>query len=89
MTAYGLMFHHFHDDGLHVRGQGSINNNEFKQILLKSGIENFLTPAEWLKKVESGSLLPNHRCITFDDALKTLEGRLSYVQEQEPQFKQQ
>lgn len=26
---------------------------------------------------------------TFDDALKTLEGRLSYVQEQEPQFKQQ
>lgn len=25
---------------------------------------------------------------TFDDALKTLEGRLNYIEEQEPKFKQ-
>ena len=27
------MFHHFHDDGIHTKGQGSISKDEFYKII--------------------------------------------------------
>ena len=40
-------------------------------LLLHVGIENIITPREWIERLESGDLAPQHRCLTFDDALKS------------------
>jgi len=32
--AHGIMFHHFHDDENHIKGQGSIDKHQFKQMIL-------------------------------------------------------
>ena len=30
---HGIMFHYFHDDGVHSRGQGSISKDDFYKII--------------------------------------------------------
>ena len=30
---HGLMFHHFHDEGIHPKSQGSINKDELFKII--------------------------------------------------------
>ena len=37
---HGIMFHHFHDDGIHTKGQGSIDKDDFYKMInfiLKGG----------------------------------------------------
>ena len=29
---HGIMFHHFHDNGIHSKGQGSIDKDDFYKI---------------------------------------------------------
>jgi peptidoglycan/xylan/chitin deacetylase (PgdA/CDA1 family) len=65
------MFHRFHKSDKIPTSQGSINEIEFDLILQNVGIENILSPDEWLKKLKSETLKSNHLCVTFDDGLKS------------------
>lgn len=68
-VAHGLMFHHFHSD-IHPPGQGSISGDDFRNMILFYGPENFLNAQEWFDRAESNSLKPNQVCLTFDDNLR-------------------
>ena len=70
MTSHALMFHHFFNSDIHPRGQGAINDEEFENILNFVGIENILCAEDFMQRTLEGTLLPNHRCITLDDALQ-------------------
>ena len=64
------MFHHFHDTN-HIKGQGSINEIEFRSIIdFYSKNFNLLSADLFFKKFLSKSLNKNDVCITFDDNLK-------------------
>lgn len=67
---FGQMYHHFHDDGLHRRGQGSIDADTFQSVLSEAASTGeILTPRAFATAVETGTLAPGQTCITFDDAL--------------------
>ena len=36
---HGIMFHHFHDDGIHTKGQGSLDKDEFNDGIVKKYLE--------------------------------------------------
>jgi len=67
-NAFGLMFHHFHGHG-HPAGQGAISAAQLEQLISYVGAHNVLDPQEWMESAEAGRLQPEHRCVTFDDAL--------------------
>lgn len=69
--ARGLMFHRFRADADAPEGQGSLTPGEFEAVLLDAGIENVLSPDEWLERVDAEELQPEHICITFDDGLRS------------------
>ena len=51
---HGIMFHHFHDGGIHKKGQGSIDKDEFYKLLKFIGRNNILDADiffERLKKI--------------------------------------
>ena len=50
---FGVMFHHFHSRKIKKFGQGSIDKNQFENII-KFLKKNFtiLTPEEWILRVE-------------------------------------
>ena len=64
------MFHHFHDEKKHIVSQGSINSDEFKQMLcfLQNNYE-IVDANEWCERAINNRLKPNQICLTFDDAL--------------------
>ncbi len=69
--SHGIMFHHFHDDNIHIKGQGSINSEEFEKLLnYYQRKYKILSAEEYLKKTISGNIKSDEVCITFDDALK-------------------
>ena len=39
---HGIMFHHFHDDNIHTKSQGSINKDDFFKIINFIGKKNIL-----------------------------------------------
>ena len=41
-NPYAIMFHHFHDDLAHKKGQGSISKDNFYKIIKFIGRENIL-----------------------------------------------
>lgn len=65
---HGIMFHHFHG-GHHPKGQGSISQEEFDRILNTIGVQRFLSPSEWLERLEKKKLRDGDLCLTFDDGL--------------------
>jgi peptidoglycan/xylan/chitin deacetylase (PgdA/CDA1 family) len=68
---HGIMFHHFHDDGVHIKGQGSIDQIQFRKMLLWLQKEFTLLSADiWYKKSLDNRLESKDICITFDDNLK-------------------
>ncbi len=67
---HGIMFHHFHDEGIHKKGQGSINKDEFRKIINFIGRDNILDAAVFFEKLKNNELKENEVCITFDDAMK-------------------
>lgn len=67
-VAHGVMFHHFHD-ARHPRGQGSISEGEFEDILQFIGVHNVVSPQEWMDRLQRCEL-DGQVCLTFDDALR-------------------
>ncbi len=68
--AHGIMFHHFHDDLKHIKGQGSIDHIQFENLLifLKKNFK-ILKAENWYKKAINNELTENEICLTFDDNL--------------------
>lgn len=67
---HGIMFHHFHDDKLHLKGQGSISSKELNDLIKFIGINNILDPYTFYDLCAKGKLKNNHLCLTFDDGIK-------------------
>ena len=69
--AHGIMFHHFHDEGAHIKGQGSIDQDQFRKMIvwLKEKY-NLLSAKDWYNKALQGNLDRLDTCITFDDNLQ-------------------
>lgn len=67
---HGVMFHHFHDGGLHAPSQGSIDAGTLDALLEFVGIHRVLSAHEWVRRAASQSLQPGDLCLTFDDALR-------------------
>lgn len=62
------MFHHFHGQG-HYKGQGSISQDDFIQILDSPLSGQILSANHWLDKLNENQLEENQVCLTFDDNL--------------------
>lgn len=69
---FGVMFHHFHDNGLHPSVQGSISAGDFLEILNILRNEGFriLSADSFFDGVKNGCLEQTDVCLSFDDALK-------------------
>jgi len=68
---HGIMFHHFHDDKVHTKSQGSISEDQFIELINFIGRNNIIDAEEFLDKMKKDKLLNNHVCITFDDGIKS------------------
>ena len=64
------MFHHFHDDGIHTKGQGSISKDNFYKIINFIGKNNILDADIFFEKFKNNKLKENDVCLTFDDGIK-------------------
>ena len=64
------MFHHFHDDGIHTKSQGSIDKDDFYKMINFIGKNNILDAEIFFEKLKNKKLKETEVCITFDDALK-------------------
>ena len=64
------MFHHFHDDGIHTKIQGSIDKDDFYRIINFIGRNNILDADVFFEKYINNKLKENEVCLTFDDAIK-------------------
>jgi len=67
---HGIMFHHFHDDGRHKKGQGSINKDELYKLVKFIGRKNILNAEEFIYRFINKKLKSNNVCFTFDDGIK-------------------
>ena len=47
---HGIMFHHFHGDGIHSKGQGSIDKDDFYKMINFIGRNNILDADVFLEK---------------------------------------
>ena len=68
---HGIMFHHFHDDNIHSRGQGSITRDQLNKIIKFIGRNNIINANEFYEKFKKKKLKSNDVCFTFDDAIKS------------------
>ena len=64
------MFHHFHDDKLHKRGQGSINKDDFYKLVKFIGRRNIIGAEEFFNRFKENKLKPKDVCFTFDDGIR-------------------
>ena len=67
---HGIMFHHFHDDGIHTKGQGSISKDDFYKLIKFIGKKNILDADIFFEKFKKNNLKENEVCLTFDDGIK-------------------
>ena len=67
---HGIMFHHFHDDKIHPKSQGSITKDDFYKLIKFIGKKNILSANDYLEKFKKNKLKKNEVCFTFDDAIK-------------------
>ena len=65
------MFHHFYDDGIHTKGQGSICKDDFYKIINFIGRTNICDADVFFEKFKENKLKENEVCLTFDDAIKS------------------
>lgn len=71
MFSHGIMFHHFCDGNLHIKGQGAITAKEFESLLdFYQKDHKIISADEYSEKVKNGQLREDEVCLTFDDALK-------------------
>ena len=67
---HGIMFHHFHDNGIHTKGQGSIDKDDFHKMINFIGRNNILDADVFFEKYKNNKLKNNEVCLTFDDGIK-------------------
>ncbi len=67
---HGIMFHHFHDNGIHTKGQGSIDQEDFIKMIKFIGRKNIVDADVFFEKFKENKLKNNEVCLTFDDAIK-------------------
>ena len=67
---HGIMFHHFHNDDIHTKGQGSISKDDFYKLINFIGRKNILDADVFFEKFKENKLKENEVCLTFDDAIK-------------------
>jgi len=67
---HGIMFHHFHDNGIHTKSPGSIDKDDFYKMINFIGRNNILDADVFYEKFKNNTLKSNQVCLTFDDALK-------------------
>jgi len=67
---HGIMFHHFHDNFFHLKGQGSIDKDDFFKMINFIGRNNILDADIFFEKFKKNELKDNQVCLTFDDAIK-------------------
>ena len=67
---HGIMFHHFHDDKIHKRGQGSIDQDIFYKLIKFIGRENILNADEFFHRFKENKLSSKNLCLTFDDGIR-------------------
>lgn len=63
------MFHHFHD-ARHPPGQGSIDAEDFAEMIEAIGRDRFLPARDWMTLAINDKLRPDSLCLTFDDNLR-------------------
>ena len=68
---HGIMFHHFHDNYIHKKGQGSIDASDLKKIISFIGRKIFLMRMIFILDTKKKKLKNNHVCFTFDDGIKS------------------
>ena len=68
---HGIMFHHFHDDKIHKKNQGSISQNEFYNLVKFIGRKNILNADDFFVRYKENKLTEKNVCFTFDDAIKS------------------
>lgn len=64
------MFHHFHDNVIHTKGQGSIDKNDFYKMINFIGRNNILDADVFYEKFKNNNLKDNEVCLSFDDGIK-------------------
>ncbi len=64
------MFHHFHDNKIHSKGQGSISRDQLLKIIKFIGRKNILNANVFYEKLIANKLKDNETCLTFDDGIK-------------------
>ena len=67
---HGIMFHHFHDDKIHSKSQGSISKDDFYNIIKFIGKKNILDAEDFFFRLKDNKLKKNDVCLTFDDGVK-------------------
>ena len=68
---HGVVFHHFHDNLIHPKGQGTISQKEFVDIINFIGRKNIIDANIFFEKFKNKELKENEVCLTFDDAVKS------------------
>ena len=68
---HGIMFHHFHDDRIHKKSQGSIDKDDLYNLIKYIGKKNILDAEDFYLRFKEKKLKNNHVCFTFDDAIKS------------------
>ena len=68
---HGIMLHHFHDDKMHTKGQGSISKDDFYKLIKFIGRRNILDADIFFEKFKKNDLKKNEVCLTFDDGIKS------------------
>ena len=68
---HGIMFHHFHDEEIHKKSQGSISREDFYKIIKFIGRNNILDADIFFEKFKNNKLKANEVCLTFDDGIKS------------------
>lgn len=68
----GVNLHHFHNEKSTIKYQGSIEENQFYRIVesLKKDF-SLISPVEWITRAKNNELNEKHRCLTFDDNIKS------------------
>ena len=78
---HGIMFHHFHDDKLHTKGQGSISKDDFYKIINFIGRKNILDAKVFFDKFKTSKLKSNEVCFTFDAIKSQIDIALPVLEE--------
>ena len=68
---HGIMFHHFHDNKIHPKSQGSITKDDFFKLIKFIGRKNILDADVFIEKIKQKKIKTNQVCFTFDDGIKS------------------